>query len=476
MPAEQVSPQLSWQKKSEIYRGQKIRVVGGFPLSGVIDNVGGDKTTASKPLIAACICDLPSEIRNVPNIGEIDIVADMLASLGVDLAFSLDQRQINVYPQNMRYRAIPGELGKPSRTSMLMAGVMLSRFGKAEIPFPEGDRIGDRPVDGQIRGLVALGAEVEEQDSEHLVFVAPRGLKGSEFTFPKPTHTGAENLIIASAKAPGETRLHNTSLAPEIDHGVIEAFNIAGAKIVRQQDPDGNKLRDIEVNGVEYLKGLDYELQLDPNAVITYAVAALITESQKGVFIKGADPEPIDSFLKLIDRMGGGYDIQNDGINFYYEKPLKAPHQTLITGDTPIDTEKYLRIKSDWQPLISALLLKASGTSRIIEAYFSNRFHHLFLAKEAGAKIEFFDPRLEDPTIRYNFNEDDNLHGVKIYGGNALQSIAEMNAGNDIRLGAFSLLLSLMTSGNSIIHDLSQIKRGYDDLIENFKNIGAQIT
>jgi UDP-N-acetylglucosamine 1-carboxyvinyltransferase len=467
----------SWKGAVEKHRKQSIRVVGGRPVAGTIENVGGDKTTASKPFFAACISDSPSVVRNVPHIGELEVVSAMLDSVGVNISHSPDGRTVTIDPKDMRFRPIPEGLGGPSRTSMLMAGAQLNRFREANIPQPGGDKIGDRPVDGQIGGLMALGAEVVEHGSGRLVFVAPQGLRGDIiYTFPKPTHTGIENLTIASSKAPGESVFHNTSLAPEVDHGVIHALNTAGANISRIQDLDGNRTREIQVTGVDSIRGLDYELHPDPCAIVTYATAALITESEEGVLIKGIKREPIDPFVTLVERMGGGVDVREDGIRFFYKEPLVAPRQTLLTADTPIDNDRYLGIKSDWQPIISALLLKATGKSRIIEAYFSDRFQHLSLAQQAGADIRFFDPRHDDPAIQYNFTDDDGLHGVEINGGKTLRPIGEMNAGNDIRLGAFELLLSFMTPGSNIIRDLSQIKRGYDHLIENFEHLEAEIT
>lgn len=471
MPEKLLGVEKTWAQEAQEYQGQVLTVRGGRPLWGVVESPGGGKNVAGKILIASCLGSNPSTITNVPAIGEVRIGAEMLAGLGVELEFSNEGTKISVDPASMQSRPIPTELGTPSRSSIVALGMLLAATREANIPLPGGDKLGSRPVEVHIRGMQELGAQKLPSPADRIIMVANDGLHGTELTMKVASVTGTETLSMAATKATGTTVIHNANLMSEVWE-LLGALNKAGAKI----EPRGsvNNIGALNIVGTNEITSIDHELDTDLNAVITYGVAALITDSEQGILVKRTKPHTIKHFLKLLDAMGGGYEVKEDGILFYSKGTLKAPERTIVASFDEIDTEEYLSIKADWQPLVSLLLLKAEGTSQLIETVFAERFQHLEVARRAGAAVQYFDPREQDQSIYYHFQEDQLFHGVRITGGKKLSPI-DIDGSNDIRLAAFCLLMGLMSPGESHISNLTQVKRGYHNLIENLQEIGADI-
>ncbi len=435
----------------------KYVVTGGFPLRGQVQ-IFGAKNAGFKAMIAALLCDSPSKINNLSRVGDIETTREVITFLGGKVFF-LDDHTAKVDPAGLKRYQAPMDCGAKSRAGMMFAGPLLSRFGKAVLPRPGGDKIGVRPVDRHLAGLAALGVKIAVRDGL-FVLSAPKGLHGSRFRFPKNSHTGTETLIMAAVKALGRTVLENAAAEPEVDN-LIAFLNRAGARIKRVRP------RTIVIEGVSRMRGITHLVMADRNAAVTFACAALATRGE--VLVKGADAKVLQAFLKKVREAGGATEIQEDGINFYREKPLKA---------TGIVTAPYPGFMTDWQTLWTVLMTQAQGQSTVWETVFENRFGYAPILADMGAKITLFNPKIRDPEEVYNFDLADDSpdfwHGAKISGPTKL--FGRTVTVNDVRTGAMMLLAGLISQGETTVLDTkNQISRGYVNLASDLASLGAKI-
>jgi UDP-N-acetylglucosamine 1-carboxyvinyltransferase len=335
---------------------------------------------------------------------------------------------------------------------------MLSRFGKAAVPAPGGDKIGHRPLDRHFEGLEALGAQIEFKDGMYIAS-APNGLKGTTYRFVKNTHTGTETLIMAAVKARGMTILENAAEEPEIDD-LIEFLNKMGAWVRRRPN------RIIEIEGVEHLNGAIHKVMCDRNETISYACTAIATKGD--IIIENANHQDLTAFLTKLDEIGAGYEVGNYGVRFFYKGSLKA---------TNIVTSIHPGFMTDWQPLLATVLTQCHGVSTIHESIMPNRFQYVDALVTMGAQIEKFNPEVAVPETFYNFDlKDDrpeNVHAIKITGSTPLK------AGTfkvlDLRHGATLVAAALAAEGTSVLTNIEQIDRGYEDLDGRLRSMGAKI-
>jgi UDP-N-acetylglucosamine 1-carboxyvinyltransferase len=422
--------------------------------------LAGAKNAGFKAIIASLLAETPSTICRLGLISEVDFAKEAVTSLGGKITDLKDSHCLKIDPTGLKSFAVPKNIGEKSRSVTMYVGPLLKKFGQAILPTPGGDPISRRPIDRHIDGLTALGAKVDFKDGAYHVS-APNGLTGTTFRFRKNTHTGTETLLMCAVFARGVTVLENAAAEPEIDD-MITLLNAMGAQILRLD------ARTIQITGVEKLRGVKHTVMLDRIEAATFACMALATKGD--VMVEGADPLVLTAFLEKVNETGGRWEKEMDGVRFWYEKPLQA---------TSVEAALYPRFMTDWQPVWTALMTQASGISSVHETVYEQRFAHINDLTKMGAKFEFYNPKVSDPEITYNFNlEDDkpeNFHAVKIYGPTKLQG-QEIEI-HDVRRGATILLAGLTAAGQTIILDpKDQIKRGYENLVERLKNLGAKIT
>lgn len=436
----------------------KYVVTGGTPLRGEV-TLHGAKNTGFKVMIASLLADSPSKICDLGLISEIDFASQIISSIGGKVTPQKDPHCVQIDPGNVSSYEIPPEMSSKSRFSMMYAGPLLSRFGKVAFPQPGGDRFAKRPIDRHIEGLQALGAKVESKDN--LFFAsAPSGLSGTTYRFPKSTHNGTEALILAAVKAKGTTILENAAAEPEIDD-LIKYLNAMGAKISRPSE------RTIKIHGVNKLSGVTHHVMPDRNEAVTYACMAFGTKGD--IFVYRADPSVLKAFLDKVDQANGKVEITRDYIRFYFGSPLKS---------TNVIAVPYPGFMTDWQPLWATLMTQANGKSVVHETIYENRFDYVRSLVQMGAKIDYFEPKVDNPDQFYSFNLSDdspnNKHAIKIFGQTQLSG--KQVEVNDIRSGATALLAGMVAKGKTTIVDpKDQIKRGYEKLPENLVSLGAQI-
>ena len=431
-------------------------ITGGTPLSGSV-RVGGAKNASYKIMIAALMGESPSRLLNFSNISDVKLVAEMIDSLGAK-AKLMGERAYLIEPQHLARFSLDSDYGRASRASTMFIPVLLHKFGQAIVPYPGGDKIGKRPLERHFGGLTALGANIKANGD--LIAVEAKQLKGTHYKFEKNTHTGTETLIMAAVKAKGTTVLENAAEETEVDD-LIKFLNSMGGKIRR------TKSRTIEIQGVDKLHGSIHKIMSDQNQVVSFACAAIATKGD--IIVENAHTQDLVAFLEKLDEIGGGYELGEYGIRFFYQQPLTA---------TNLETAPHPGFKTDWQPLWTTLVTQAKGESIVHETVSQNRFDYTDALIKMGAKIELFNPHAENPQEFYNFNPDDvdpkDKHAAKITGPTQLQGGGfEIK---DLRHGATLLIAGMMAEGETVLKDPeNHIDRGYEKLEELFETMGAKI-
>lgn len=438
------------------HSGGTFTIEGGTPLFGCV-RVGGAKNAAYKLMIATLLAQTESRLLNLPAISDVALVKKIIGQLGAEVKETGEQT-LHILPQNLSNWTIDSNHGEASRASTLFLGPLLARFGQAAVPLPGGDKIGKRPLERHLDGLRAMGVTLNQENGMLLAKTA--GLVGTTYRFNKNTHTGTETLIMAAVLAKGMTVLENAALEPEIDD-LIKFLNSMGAKIRRRA------FRVIEIEGVESLHGAIHRVMPDRNEAVSYACAAIASKGD--IVVENARREDLVAFLQKLDEVGGGYEIGEYGIRFYYKGPLRA---------ADIETEIHPGFMTDWQPLWATLVCHAEGVSVIHETVMQNRFQYVETLQQMGAKIELFNPEVNHPEDRYNFEWQDakatDIHAIRIYGPTQFHG-GEFVV-HDLRAGATTMLAAISGTGTTVLHNIEQVERGYQKIEEKLRSLGARIT
>lgn len=434
-----------------------FKISGGRPLYGSV-RVGGAKNASYKLMIGSLLADTPSRLLNFSHISDVDTVAKIILSLGAK-AEVVGERAYMIDPRSLAQFEIEKKYGELSRASTLFIPALLVKFGKAVVPFPGGDKIGTRPLDRHFDGLKALGADVLQQ-GENIVVTAQK-LHGNHYTFAKNSHTGTEMMIMAAVRAEGKTILQNAAEETEIDD-LITFLNSMGGKIQRKPG------RVIEIEGARQLHGSIHKIMSDQNQVVSFACAALATKGD--VIVENALAKDLEIFIEKLSEAGAGYEIGDFGIRFFYKGSLKA---------TQVTTGIHPGFKTDWQPLWVTMMTQAIGESILHETIYENRFGYVDSLIQMGARIELFNPSVENPDAVYNFNLSEEkpgaLHAAKITGPQTLHG-GEFEV-KDLRHGATLMIAGMIAEGDTILHDPKEhISRGYEQLDTILCAMGANIT
>jgi len=432
----------------------KFIINGGFPLRGAV-RLGGAKNASSKLMIASLLAKGETRLLNLARIGDVAITKKMIESLGGKVSCH-GERTSFIDATGIKNFQVSEEFAKESRMSTMFVSPLLSRFGQAILPLPGGDKIGLRPLERHFGGLEKLGAKIEFTNG--CFRVSCRKLRGAHYCFDKNTHTGTETLIMAAVCAEGRTILENAAQEPEVDD-LIKFLSKMGAKIRRSN-------RTITIDGVLQLHPAIHSVMPDRNEAVTYACAALGTKGD--IIIENARKEHLGAFLEKFREINAGFEIADHGIRFFYKGDLVA---------TKVITKPYPGFMTDWQPVWTALMTQAVGESTVIETIFPSRFVYVNYLIRMGAKIRFFNPKVRNPEKFYNFNlENDNpqnFHGLKIKGPQILSGIKVKIP--DLRAGATLVLAALIAKGESLLTNVYQVDRGYENLDMHLMELGAEI-
>lgn len=433
---------------------KKYIIKGGNELAGEI-TVSGTKNVVLKALIAACLTRDEVEIKNVPLISDFFAMLDLVKEIGGKV--TLLDHSVKIKVEEIKTVKLPLEIGAKIRTSSMFLSPLLARSKEALIPNPGGCRIGARPIDRHIEGLEKMGAKISYMSQDGYFHAKTEGLKGTEYTFVKNTHTGTETLILAAVLAQGTTILRNAAQEPEVDD-LIKLLNLMGAKIKRDA-------RTITIEGVEKLHGASYTIMPDRNELVTFAIASALTGGK--ILIKNYDLETISAFLKPFEEAGGSYEVVESKIRFFMLNGTKP---------TTITTKPHPGFMTDWQGPWAIFMTQAEGVSQIHETVYENRFSYVRELAKMGAKMKQFDLKPQNPYEYYNFNYEEgreHKQGLRILGKTPLHN-AVLNIA-DLRAGATLVLASLIARGESVIYGVEHLERGYEYFDERLKKLGAEI-
>ena len=434
---------------------RKYIINGGNELSGEV-SVSGTKNVVLKALIAACLTSEEVELKNVPLISDFFVMLELVKEIGGKV--SLSDHTVKIKVEKIHSVKLPLEIGAKTRTSSMFLSPLLARAHEALIPNPGGCRIGARPIDRHIEGLEQMGATISYMSQDGYFHAKTPGLKGTDYTFVKNTHTGTETLILAAVLAKGRTVLENAAEEPEIDD-LINLLNLMGAKIKRKEK------RTIVIDGVPSLHGASYSIMPDRNEVVTFAICSALTGGK--ILIKNVDLSTISEFLKKYEEAGGSYEKIDGKVRFYLKNGISP---------TDIVTKPHPGFMTDWQGPWALFMTQAKGESTIHETVYENRFAYVEELKKMGAKMKYYDPEIKNPKDFYNFNyEEGHEHNqaLKIFGPTPLHN-AVLNIA-DLRAGATLVLASLIAKGESVIYGIDHLERGYEAFDERLRQLGANI-
>ncbi len=412
----------------------KLVINGGVMLHGDV-RISGAKNAVLPILAATLLAEGPATIENIPHLHDVTTTVELLGCMGVMV--SVDEKlSVEVDCSTIENYTAPYHMVKTMRSSILVLGPLLTRFGKADVSLPGGCAIGSRPVDLHIKGLQAMGAEIEV--SNGYIHARAKRLKGARLVMDIVTVTGTENLMMAAALADGTTIIENAAREPEVVD-LADFINAMGGKV------SGAGTDTITIEGVEKLYGTRYRVLPDRIETGTFLVAAAITGGS--IKVKDTAPKLLDAVIAKLREAGAKIEIGDDWISLDMEG--RRPKAVSIR------TAPYPAFPTDMQAQFAALNSVAEGTSTVVETVFENRFMHVQELKRMGADIE-----IEGNTAI--------IRGVK--GLTAAPVMA-----TDLRASASLVIAGLVATGETEVHRVYHIDRGYENIEEKLSLLGARI-
>lgn len=412
----------------------KIVVNGGKALKGEL-NIQGAKNSVLPILAATILCKGDCVVHNCPDLSDVSVSVKILEGLGCNClkesdTVIVDSRDISSY-------VIPEELMREMRSSVVFLGAIIGRTGKAIISSPGGCELGPRPIDMHLSALEKLGVEITEEHG-FLYCNAKNGIKGAEITLSFPSVGATENIILAATCSSGVTVIHNAAKEPEISD-LADFLNSAGARIY------GSGSDTICIYGVKCLKGTEHSIIPDRIAASTYMAASAISGGE--VVLNGIMPSHMVAILSVFRECGCKIDISGKSLK------IKAPKKLLRIPT--VRSLTYPGFPTDSGPIIVSMLCLSEGTSVFVENIFENRFRYVDELKRLGAKIK------TEGKIAI-------VEGVESLSGASCKC-------TDLRGGAALVIAGIAAHGETTISEIKHINRGYDNIVENFKMLGADI-
>ena len=419
----------------------KIIIEGGKPLSGTIP-ISGAKNAALTLLPCALLTEEPVTLRNLPRLADIDGFQHLMNQFGVSTTIAGSRpgdfgRVMTLEATRITSNVAPYDLVRKMRASILVLGPLLARTGEAKVSLPGGCAIGVRPIDLHLKVIEAIGATIELASGYVRAIAPDGGLPGGDFSFPFVSVGATENALMTAVLANGETTLHNAAREPEI----VDLCNLLvamGAQI------EGIGTSDLTVHGVDRLHGATYRVMSDRIEAGSYACAAAITGGE--VTLLGAVEN---------DMRATNHALRNAGVHV---EAVKGAIKVAANGKlrpVNISTEAFPGFATDMQAQLMAMLCRASGTSVLTETIFENRYMHVPELNRMGAHIE-------------TSGKTAIVHGVEKLTG------AEVMA-TDLRASMSLVIAGLAAEGETQVHRLYHLDRGYERLEEKLQLAGAQI-
>jgi UDP-N-acetylglucosamine 1-carboxyvinyltransferase len=425
-------------------RMEKFVIEGGAPLSGSIVPAGNKN--AALPALAACLLTEEQVIvRNVPRIRDVEAMLGLLTGLGV----SVEWREDNVVAMRAAEidpTGVDGELAERIRASFLIAGPLLARFRRADMPTPGGDVIGRRRLDPHLDAFRALGTEVRHERAYGYRLTAPQGLRACDFFMDEPSVMATENALMAAALTPGSTVIHNAASEPHVQD-LARMLLQMGARI------EGIGSNVLIVHGSDTLAGADYTIGPDYIEIGSFIALAAVTGGE--LRIRGGATDDLRMTRMAFERLGCRVELDADDV-------VVPPDQSLRVRDdegdaiSKIEDGPWPAFPADLTSIALALATQADGMVMIFEKMFENRLFFVDKLVTMGARVILCDPH------RAVVSGPSRLHGARM-------------ESPDIRAGMAMLIAALCAEGESEIGNIRQIDRGYERIDERLRSLGARI-
>lgn len=415
-----------------------IKIRGGHRLNGTV-RISGSKNSTVALIPAAVLGSEKVTIYGVPQISDVEALVELLEELGVRVERP-DEETLIIDPTNMADRPLLSDAVQRLRASYYFMGALLGKYGRAMIKSPGGCYLGPRPIDLHIKGFEALGAKISYPGDCTLLEAPKEGLKGTRIFLDISSVGATINIMMAAVYAKGRTIIDNAAREPEIID-IATMLNKMGAKI------HGMGTSTLVIDGVDELKGCMHEIIPDRIEAATYILIAAAMADD--MMITNVIPQHLDAILLKLEEIGINLDTTSDSVHVYGNDPKKTLHATDIT------TKPYPGFATDVQQPFTALLTRSEGCSSVTEEIYVERFKHCPELNKMGADIFVKGPSgyITGPT---------DLHGAVV-------------TATDLRCGAALVIAGLMADGETEIHEIKHIDRGYDNLDGKLKALGADI-
>ncbi|WP_448920242.1 UDP-N-acetylglucosamine 1-carboxyvinyltransferase [Eubacterium sp.] len=406
---------------------------GGHELFGEV-NISGAKNAAVAIIPAALLAEDTVRIENIPKISDVQLIIEILSRMGAEIKV-VNKNTLDINTTNINYQSIPYELTSHFRASYYLIGAMLGRFSKADVALPGGCDFGVRPIDQHVKGFKMLGAQVDIIDG--VVCAKAEKLVGTPVYMDVVSVGATINIMLAAVKARGLTVIENAAKEPHIVD-LANFLNSMGA------DVRGAGTDVIKIRGVEKMHGCTYSIIPDQIEAGTYMVAAAACGGD--VLVKNVIPKHLESITAKLEEAGAEVIEYDDAVRVTRFKALSKCN---------VKTMPHPGFPTDMQPQMAVLLSIANGTSILSESVWDNRFQYVQQLLRMGADIQVDGkvavivgvPRLDGTTVR----------------------------ATDLRAGAAMIIAGLVAEGVTTVEDTIYVERGYEDVVEKFSALGADI-
>ncbi len=416
-------------------------VEGGQSLSGSI-RPAGNKNAALPAIAATILASEPVTLRNIPRIGDVETLLELVASLGAEVHWD-DDNQVTIDASSVSTGTVDRALSERIRASLLLAGPLLARFGKVDLPPPGGDVIGRRRMDTHFMAFEALGASVQLTSGFE---IEASELRGADFFLDEPSVTATENAIMAAVLAKGESSIRNCASEPHVQD-LCHLLNAMGAQI------QGVGTNQLKVTGVPEVGGTTYTVGADHIETGSFIGLAAVTGSE--IVVEGAPVQHLDSTLLGFKRLGVQVSVDGDTLTVHGDRPCEVASDAF--GAVPkIDDGPWPAFPADLTSIAVVTATQCTGTVLVHEKMFESRMYFTDKLVGMGARIILCDP-----------------HRAVVVGPSTLQGTSLESP--DIRAGMAMLIAALGARGTSRIQNVTQIERGYEKIDERLRALGARI-
>ena len=414
----------------------RYEIHGGNTLSGTV-TISGAKNAAVAILPAALLVQGKCRIENVPDISDVRILLDIISGMGAKIE-KPEPNVVEIDSSNITCTHPDDTLVKKMRASYYLMGALLGRFGQAHVALPGGCNFASRPIDQHIKGFMCLGADVDETDEYVALSPGEDGLHGSRISLDMASVGATANLMIAAVLIPGQTVIENAAKEPHIVD-LANFLNTMGARVY------GAGTDTVKIRGVSALKGGTYAIIPDQIEAGTYLAAVAVAGGN--VLVQNVIPKHLECITTKLQEMGCRVINYDDAVRIQKTGRLRR---------TTVKTRPYPGFPTDMQAQICVCMSLASGVSRLTESVYETRFFgYCSELERMGANI-----KIEGKTA--------NVVGVEqLYG-------AEVKA-NDLRAGAALIIAGLSAQGTTLIDNIHYVERGYENIIQKFRALGADI-